>query len=510
VLAASAADVVSVSVDPMSRWPVKRLTVGLAGVLASTVFVWLALRHVDLRSLVATWREARPMPWIVLAVLFYVAGHLVRGRRLRVLVQREATLSVPTASNLVVVGYASNNVFPARLGEFVRAGMLAERTGIPLGQSLTITFIERMLDGIAILLLLVVGAVAVGQRTGWIWQAARFGGLVFGIALLVVLGAIFLPHAILSLTSRLTQPFSPRWRDRGFALMRGVINGGACLRRPADVARVAAYSLLVWLLESAMFACVLPIFAMPLRLAPAIVAMSVTNLGILFPSTPGYIGPFHYFCSQALIAQGVPETTALSYAVMVHLAFFVPVTLWGAGAMLWYGVQVGATAAMAQAARAAPVLQALHGIPLHVIAHLEPPPPRSPASRFQVALTEAVVAPPGGGPLSAHVADVATFVAQELDALPARLRAMFAAGMLAFRVFVRLRFGRGFCRLDLEHRQAAVDSWAFSRIALLRQLFRPVRSIALLAYWESETAYGERSRSGAKLPVLAEAEQMHG
>ena len=38
--------------------------------------------------------------------------------------------------------------------------------------------------------------------------------------------------------------------------------------------------------------------------------MSVTNLGILVPSTPGFVGPFHFFCSQALMSQGIPEATA--------------------------------------------------------------------------------------------------------------------------------------------------------------------------------------------------------
>lgn len=61
---------------------------------------------------------------------------------------------------------------------------------------------------------------------------------------------------------------------------------------------------------------------------------------------------------------------------------------------------------------------------------------------------------------------------------------MYAAGMAGFRFYVRLRYLRSFCALDLERRRRAVDAWAFGRLALLRQLFRPVRSLALLAYYE--------------------------
>src|SRR5579862_7563934 len=138
----------------MSPRTLQRIAPGLLGLLASSVFAWLAFRHLDLGSLVATWRSARPMPWVLLAVSCYLAGHLVRGQRLRILVQLDAMVPLATASNIVVVGYASNNVLPARLGELVRAGMLAERTGIPLAQSVTVTLIERLLDGITILVLL--------------------------------------------------------------------------------------------------------------------------------------------------------------------------------------------------------------------------------------------------------------------------------------------------------------------------------------------------------------------
>ena len=204
------------------------------GLAASAGFVVLAFRHLDFAAVLSTWRTARPMPWVPLAVLAYLTGHLVRGQRLRVLVHREAMLTLPTATNVVVVGYASNNVFPARLGEFVRAGMLAERTGVPLTQALTITFIERLLDGIAILVLLLAGTMALATRPAWIWDVARLGSLVFGIALAVLLVAVLLPSFVLSTASRLSARLSPKWRDRVARWRRASPAPARCLRRPRD------------------------------------------------------------------------------------------------------------------------------------------------------------------------------------------------------------------------------------------------------------------------------------
>jgi uncharacterized membrane protein YbhN (UPF0104 family) len=462
----------------------QRLAIALVGFLGSAVFVALALRHLDLGAVAATWRDARVFPWVPLAMVAYLVGHLVRGQRLRILVRGETILPLATASNVVVVGYASNNVLPARLGEFVRAGMLAERTGVRLTQSLTITLIERLLDGIAILLLLLAGVLALDVRPDWMWEVARVAMLVFGIALGGVLVAVFLPGFVLSSAARLSAPLGPKARDRIVALATSVTAAGACLRRPRDAALIVFYSIVVWLLEATMFACVLPVFALKLRLAPALVAMSVTNLGILAPSSPGFVGTFHFFCSQALSSQGVPAATAMAYAILVHLTFFVPVTLWGAGAILWYGVQVGSTAAMARAARTSPGGEMLSGVPVHLIARVDAPRPTVLTSDFDVALTEAVLAHDGSAVDRATLVEVAAFVAEEVDALPARLHVLFMAGMTLFRLYVRLRHLRSFCALDLDRRRRAVDAWAFGRLALLRQLFRPIRSIALLAYYE--------------------------
>jgi uncharacterized protein (TIRG00374 family) len=464
----------------------QRIAVAIVGLAFSAGFVGLALRNLDFRSVLAAWRSAQVLPWVPLAVLSYVVGHFVRGQRLRVLVKRETALPLPTATNVVVVGYASNNVFPARLGELVRAGMLAERTGIPLSQSLTVTFIERLLDGIAILVLLLAATFALPQRPSWLWDVARVGSLVFGGALAVVLIAVLLPSVVLSTASQLSAMFGlqPKWRDRVLALASSITSAGAVLRRPRDAVAVAAYSGAVWLFESLMFALLLPVFALPLHPSSAVIAMSVTNLGILVPSSPGFVGSFHYFCSQALASQGVSAGTAMGYAILVHLTFYVPVTLWGAGAILWYGIQVGATAAMARAAKSSPQPETIDGVPVRVIARLEPLPPPAPASNFDIALTEALLTPHGNALDRKALVEVATFMSQEMQALPARLNLMFEVGMATFRLYVRLRTLRSFCALDVERRRAVVHSWAFGPIGLLRQLFRPVRSVALLAYYE--------------------------
>jgi len=225
----------------------------------------------------------------------------VRGVRCRLLLAEHATLPVHTAANVVVVGYAANNVFPARLGELVRAGMLSERTGIPIVQSLMVTFIERVLDGLAILALLVLGVGLTDAAVPeWAHQLVRIAGLVFGLASLGLAVTVFAPGVVISVASRLGNRLPERFHDPLVRLATSVTNAGSCLKRPRSAVLLGLYSLVVWGLEAGLFVAVLGAFGFEPSASLGAVAMSVTNLGLLLPSSPGFIGPFHYFCSRAV------------------------------------------------------------------------------------------------------------------------------------------------------------------------------------------------------------------
>ncbi|HEY6556698.1 MAG TPA: lysylphosphatidylglycerol synthase transmembrane domain-containing protein [Polyangiaceae bacterium] len=469
----------------------------LVGVGVSALLVYLSVRRMDADAAFAAWRAVKPMPWVLVAALFYLAGHVVRGHRCELLVRGHAPLPLATATNVVVVGYASNNVLPARMGELVRAGLLAERTGIPVTQSLVVTFIERLLDGIAILMLLMIASINTTPAP-WIKGLAEVGALIFGISALVLAVGAAYPSVLVSIVSRVTIRLGSAWHDR-FVRLTVLVNAAASnLRRPRVAIPIFVTSIIVWLFESAMFASLFAALDLPILPLPAIIVMSVTNLGILAPSTPGFIGTFHYFCSEALIAQGVAPPVALAYAVIAHLTFFVPITIWGALAVLYYGVQVGDVAALARQARAPSAVREVQGVKLQVIASGESVEAPAQASTFMRKLVEALVAVPGEPPADPHIVDAAAqFTSDEIGALDRRLRVAFALGMLTFRIYTRLRFFRAFEALDLPRRQAAVNAWAYGRVQLFRQLFRPVRSLCLLAFHEL-SAEGMR---GQKVPL---------
>jgi uncharacterized protein (TIRG00374 family) len=197
--------------------------------LVSLIFLWLAFHRIDWASVRSTFTFQRTLPWTLLGITFYLSGHVIRGLRCRLLVRPEARLRRTTATNIVVVGYAVNNVLPLRLGELARAGMLSRETGLPITQSLTVTFAERLFDGL-VLLLMLLGAGLMVPLEGWILPALQVAAAVLGAALAGLLLIIACPQALTHTLARLTGRLGGRAQAFTLRLFTHVLSGVATLR----------------------------------------------------------------------------------------------------------------------------------------------------------------------------------------------------------------------------------------------------------------------------------------
>jgi len=498
-----------------------------AGLFVSILLLVMTSRTIKWDNVSQAFATAIWLPWVPLAVATYMVGMLLRGLRLKQLVGGEATVTTATASNIIAVGYAVNNILPARLGEFARAGMLAERTGLPYALALTVTFLERLLDGLTILCLFVAASL-ITPTEAWMRNAAQIAGLIFAMVLPCVFFLAIFPQVSFNLASQVTHPFGRKIHHKVLALTTQVSRGFSCLRDATSTLTVLLLSFIIWIVEGLMFALIMPCFKLTLSPIKAMAVMAFTNLGILVPSTPGYLAVYHRCCSEALqavtskpgasflppfvppiISQAimpfniatVDPSTAISYAVVVHLIFYSTVTIWGVIAMARYGVELGATAALAWEAKPVGLAELSAESSFALITSVpslkseELPIKLTP---FWIALTEAMcpaVAPIDSAQQKQACTLAAQFLCEELSALPLKLRTLLKIGMFGFRLLA-LCFGFNlFENLNLEKRIALVNAWSFGKIALTRKMFKPLRSIALLAYFEDSAVQNSLDRT---------------
>ncbi|MBN8477760.1 MAG: gluconate 2-dehydrogenase subunit 3 family protein [Burkholderiales bacterium] len=131
--------------------------------------------------------------------------------------------------------------------------------------------------------------------------------------------------------------------------------------------------------------------------------------------------------------------------------------------------------------------------------------PEDGGSRLLRAIVETLLsdAPVAPAPALRRVAtdEAAAFVAAQLRALAPGLRWRLAAGLAGFRIYVRLVAGRAFERLPEDARRRLVDRWSYGAATAPRQLFRLLRSLTLLAYFESEAVRAVLARD-TSIPAI--------
>jgi len=306
----------------------RRRIIGLLGFLLTLIFGGLALYKIELREVGSAFLEANYL-FVGPALLVTFCGYLLRAARWRVILLPSKEVSAGRLFPLLIIGFAVNNLLPARIGEFARAYLLGEKEGISKSLSFATVVVERILDGLALIFFLLL--------VSTLFPLPRWGREMEILALFFFLGVLaflFLllyrkPQA-LRITGLLTGPLSPSLPDRVAQVASSFVSGVEALRHRRSIPSLAFLSLLVWSCEATSYLFLtwaFPIYLSPLtRVVAALFVMVVANLGVLIPSSPGYIGTFHFFAMRALGVFGVGRETALSYAVVSHAMQYLLVT----------------------------------------------------------------------------------------------------------------------------------------------------------------------------------------
>lgn len=294
----------------------------------------IALWLVPLAAVVwwATQQQAPTIPdgptalaWLGGSLLVYTIATLARGERWdRILRLSDVHASRADAYGLTVVGYAGNNALPARGGELLRVFLMSSRTHAKRRTVLGTILAERVLDAVALALILLVVAFSLIEKLG----APTPGELIiFGIIVVIAL--------IAALVAWL------RYRhhvDRVIAALRPVAAPLGTLWSAAGV-WLLLLSVVIWTLEATVYLMVGEAAGIHLGLGGAMSVVAFTNLAALIPAAPGYIGTYDaavIFATRTVTH--APKSAVLAYLLLLRFILFVPITIVGFALLFWrYG-----------------------------------------------------------------------------------------------------------------------------------------------------------------------------
>jgi uncharacterized protein (TIRG00374 family) len=305
------------------RWPVLIL-----GVLVSAGLLWFAFRDLELRSVLTALRDANYW-WLVPGVAVYFLSVWFRSWRWGFMLRGSQRVPAVRLYPVVVIGYMGNDILPFRLGEVLRAYVLWRRERINVGTSLTTAVLERLFDGLTMVLFVLFGLLFV-PLSPFLSRVVVIASVIFSAALVVFLVMAARPTLLQRLARSVIERAVPeRFRQPLFGLVGGVIDGLECLRSERDVLVVFGVTLWVWILETVKYWLVSFAFDLQLPYVGIILMGGVVNLLTALPSLPGYIGTFEAGGIKVLEIIGVAPGPAGSYVLVLHAILLIPVTLLG-------------------------------------------------------------------------------------------------------------------------------------------------------------------------------------
>jgi glycosyltransferase 2 family protein len=275
--------------------------IALAGV------IWWALRQ-DPPQLPHT---AGEIGALVAAIALYGVNTLVRSERWhRLLLDDGARPARADSYALTTIGYAVNNVLPARAGDAVRVVLLAPRAHASKRTVLGTIVAERLLDVAVILVLFLVVGYAILGEVG----AGSAEWIV--LATVVVAAGVAVAIVLVRRNRRIHDFVAPMLSST----LRLVSRHGVLL---------VGMTFGVWLIEACAWIAVGASVGFAMSFLEGLYLVALASVFALIPSGPGYAGTQDAATVIGIKAIGGSGATAVSYLVMLRFALLVPITLVG-------------------------------------------------------------------------------------------------------------------------------------------------------------------------------------
>jgi hypothetical protein len=298
----------------------------IAFLLVGVLLLWLAFRNVEFERLVEGLKEA-DYKWVLLSMLFGFIAYLSRARRWILLIHplgHKPSFSGTFYS--LMTGYLANLALP-RIGEITRCVALGKKEKIPVDQLLGTVVIERTVDFLSLLIIMIVLILFRGEQINQFLSVSVFKPLrekVFDLLgftwiIWVILLILFVLSIFLLIRHRKNLR-KIKFFDKFFTLARGIINGLRTITRLERKWEFIFHTFFLWANYTLMTWVV--VFAIEptshLTIGDSIFLLVIGGLAMSAPVQSG-LGAFHYIISRGLaFVEGVNLEDGLIYAFLTH------------------------------------------------------------------------------------------------------------------------------------------------------------------------------------------------
>jgi uncharacterized protein (TIRG00374 family) len=268
--------------------------------------------------------------YVSIAVVFDLSVYLSHAWRWNILLQPIARPSYWRSVQAIYIGLYANEILPLRTGELIRCYLMAHWNNIPISLSISSAAIERILDGVWLVICLLI--------TTQLVPLPRYlvdGTQVMGIGLAVLLGLLIFiavhkqkAHAVVS---------ENKWASG----LRHVVEGIHAMGNWRTMLATAGASLIYLALQIVPVWALMEGYGLDLSIWAAAAVYIILRLGTVIPNAPGNAGLYQFFCVLGLGLFNVPKSTAVGFSLMMFGVLTLPLLIGGFVAVALTGLKLG-------------------------------------------------------------------------------------------------------------------------------------------------------------------------
>ncbi len=268
--------------------------------------------------------------WVLLAVVLDLGVYVLQGWRWLTLLSPVERMGLWETVHAIFIGLFASGVLPLRPGEIIRCYLLAFWGEIPISLTLTSAAIERVLDGIWLVLAFGVSAALMNMPRMWVDFSRALAVVVLALSLLF-LYILFHRHHAHSVLSSWT------WGRKFLHVLEQIHQMGNW----RTISAAFGITFLYWALQILSVWALLRSYDMDLSIWAASVVLVIKSIGTVIPSAPGNLGVFQSAVKHALIIFGVEASVAVELSVLMWAALTLPLLIAGFIAVFLTGLSLG-------------------------------------------------------------------------------------------------------------------------------------------------------------------------
>jgi uncharacterized protein (TIRG00374 family) len=320
----------------------------LIGLVISAVFIWLLIRYSGI-NWSESWAHVRSADIGMLIMSAFTATLIfaIRVPRWRIILPPPRDghrISFQALFQSIIIGQMMTNVVPGRAGELARPFVLSRKDpSVPFSTGVASVVVDRVFDGIVVLLLLVVamldptfpqGATLNGRSVA---SFAMLGALALIIGLIGLFMLVLFPGIFIGTARSVARRTITRLEEPVAGFLERFAAGLTILRDPRRFLLAFMWTVLHWLVCAASYWIGYRALGLEAPFMSAVFTQTLIVLAVALPQAPGFIGVFEGAAIIGLAVYGVPKEIALAWAIAYHVASYIPVTVLG----LIYSIRMG-------------------------------------------------------------------------------------------------------------------------------------------------------------------------